>query len=197
MLVSEVKPIGKVGKNLIENKNSDELIELIIEKPLQKACKKCKEKNIETVMSSCNKKNIVQNKCFINDVKNNKSKMKSFEDLGKGFAWLMINFNTLSVENRKILFSLQEKYGENSICFVKSNYVEVINPIRKFFRLNELVENFDDEYSKEFKNKQILLMYNNRYPRRSVFIRMPIEFNTSIEDVEIYFDNILQCLNSQ
>lgn len=65
MLVSEIKPIGKVGKNLLKNKNADEVIELIIEKPLQKACKECKEKNIETVMSSANKKNIVKNNKII------------------------------------------------------------------------------------------------------------------------------------
>ena len=47
MLVNEVKPIGKVGKNLLENKNADEMIEILIEKPLQKACRQCKEKNID------------------------------------------------------------------------------------------------------------------------------------------------------
>ena len=46
MLIKEVKPIGKVGKNLLENKNAEEIINTIIEKPLQKACKQCKEKNI-------------------------------------------------------------------------------------------------------------------------------------------------------
>ena len=30
MLVSEVKKIGKVGKNLLENKDANEIIELII-----------------------------------------------------------------------------------------------------------------------------------------------------------------------
>ena len=69
MLVSQVKKIGKVGKNLLENKNADEMIEILIEKPLQKACKACKEKDIETVMSSANKNNIVKkNKKRINKI---------------------------------------------------------------------------------------------------------------------------------
>ena len=76
MLVSEVKPIGKVGKNLLENKNADELIELLIEKPLQKACKDCKEKNIETVMSSANKNNITKKEQKKN---NQKRYYKSFQ----------------------------------------------------------------------------------------------------------------------
>ena len=48
MLVSEIKPIGKFGKNMLENEEADELIYRIIEKPLQNACKACKDKNIET-----------------------------------------------------------------------------------------------------------------------------------------------------
>ena len=60
MLVKDVKPIGKIGKHLLENKDAKQIIETIIEKPLQKACMECKEKNIETVMSSANKNNITK-----------------------------------------------------------------------------------------------------------------------------------------
>lgn len=198
MLVSQIKPIGKVGKNLIETKNSDELIKLIIEKPLQKACKKCKEKNIETVMSSANKNNALSKKRINKkDILKNTSKMQNFFELGKGYAWIMINYNTLSDENRKILFSLEKELGEDTICFVKSNYVEIINPIRKFFKLKELTEEFSDEYAEKFKEKQILLMYNNKYPRRSVFIRMPVDEKTTVEDVELYFCKIIDKLKKQ
>ena len=198
MLVSQIKPIGKVGKNLIETKNSDELIKLIIEKPLQKACKKCKEKNIETVMSSANKNNALSKKRINKkDILKNTSKMQNFFELGKGYAWIMINYNTLSDENRKILFSLEKELGEDTICFVKSNYVEVINPIRKFFKLKELTEIFNDTYAEKFKENQILLMYNNKYPRRSVFIRMPTDEATTVEDVELYFDKIIDRLSKQ
>ena len=198
MLVSEIKPIGKVGKNLLQNKNGDELIELIIEKPLQKACKKCKEKNIETVMSSSNKNNALSKKRITKkDILKNASKMQNFLELGKGYSWIMINYNTLSDENREILFSLEKELGEDTICFVKSNYVEVINPIRKFFKLKELTEIFNDTYAEKFKENQILLMYNNKYPRRSVFIRMPTDEATTVEDVELYFDKIIDRLSKQ
>ena len=40
-------------------------------------------------------------------------------------------------------------------------------------------------------------MYNNRYPRRNVFIRMPIDENTKIEEVETYFEGILSKLKNQ
>lgn len=201
MLVKEVRPIGKVGKNLLKNKNADELIETIIEKPLQKACKQCMQKNIETVMSSANKKNIVKQGKTI--TKSNvlelakQHKMQTFLQAGKGYAWIMINYNTLSDENREILFSLEKELGEDIIWFVKSNYVECMNVIRKKLKLKLLTENFDDKYANKFKSKQILLMYNNNYPRRCVFIRKPITEATSVEDVELYFDELIGKLKKQ
>ena len=49
MLVKEVKRCGKIGRNLLKDKSPEEKIETIIERPLQKACKTCVKKNIETV----------------------------------------------------------------------------------------------------------------------------------------------------
>lgn len=202
MLLREVKPIGKVGRNLLENKKADEIIEILIEKPLQKACKQCKEKNIETVMSSANKNNIVKKNekrikkiDVIEGIKQHK--VQTFFIAGKGYAWLMLNYNTLSDENRKILFSLEKEYGEDIIWFVKSNYVDAMNNIRKHLKMKEIVEIFDDKYAQQFKEKQLLLMYNNKYPRRNVFIRMPIDENTRVEEVEVYFDKIISKLMKQ
>ena len=202
MLVSEVKRIGKVGKNLLENKNAEEIIEIIIEKPLQKACKHCKSKNIETVMSSANKKNIVKNnkdrinkKELVERIKQNK--LQNFTHAGKGYAWLMINYNTLSDENREILFNLEKELGEEIIWFVKENYTDTMNPIRKRLKLKPIIQKFNDKFASEFKKRQILLVYKNKYPTRNVFIRMPIDENTKVEDVEEYFDRILTKLNKQ
>lgn len=199
MLVSEVKPIGKVGKNLLKSKNADEIIEAIIEKPLQKACKLCKNKQIETSMSSANKKNIVKaNKKVVNkkDIieMNKKGKYPTFIQAGKGYAWIMLNYNTLSDENRKVLFALENSLGEDTIWFVKSCYVETMNKLRKVLKIKPLVENFDDAFAEEFKKRQLLLMYNNKYPRRSVFIRMPINETTTVEQVEEYFTHIINKL---
>ena len=201
MYVKDVKRIWKVGKDLLENKNADEIIELIIEKPLQKACKECKEKNIETSMSSANKSNIAKKRKIINrkeiDELSKKNKVKNFLWAGKGYVWLMINYNTLSDENREILFNLEEQLGKDSIWFVKCNYIEFLNKIRKPFRLKPLVEKFDDKYAEKFKQKQILMTYNANYPRRSVFVRMPVDEGTKVEDVENYFSEILVKLKKQ
>lgn len=202
MLISEVKPIGKVGRNILKDKNAKEIIKTIIEKPLQKACLVCKEKNVETSMSSANRNNIViKKKTRVNkkDVmeKLAKNKTQTFLEVGKGYAWLMLNYNTLSDENREILFDLEETHGEDSIWFVKSCYIETMNKLRKPFNLKPLVENFDDIYANKFKEKQLILMYNNKYPRRSVFIRMPIDENTTVEEVESYFEGIILNLKTQ
>ena len=202
MLVSEVKRIGKVGKNLLENKNAEEIIEIIIEKPLQKACKECKQKNIETVMSSANKKNVVKDdkkilhkKDVVEKIKQHK--MQNFMQAGKGYAWLMLNYNTLSNKNKEIIFSLEEKLGEEVIWFVKENFTDSMNLIRKHLRIKPIVQKFDDKYADRFKDKQLLLMYNNKYPTRNVFIRMPIDENTKVEEVEEYFSNIIAKLIKQ
>lgn len=202
MLVNEVKRIGKVGKKLLENKNADEIIETIIEKPLQKACKDCKDKNIETVMSSANKKNILkkkQERVKRADYKEKEKKniLQNFLQAGKGCAWIMINYNTLSNENREIFFNLEKEYGEDTVWFVKSSYIEFLNLFRKPLKLKKKTEFFDDKYSNKFKERQLLMMYNNKYPRRCIFIRMPIDKNTKVEDVEKYFDEIISKLVKQ
>ena len=116
---------------------------------------------------------------------------------GKGYAWLMLNYNTLSDENREILFSLEKELGEEVIWFVKSNYVEVLNSVRKLFKMEKINEVFYDKYADKFKEKQLILMYNNKYPRRNVFIRMPIDENTKVNEVETYFSKIISRLAKQ
>ena len=202
MLVNEVKKIGKVGKKLIDNEDADTIIEKIIERPMQKACKDFKNKNIETAMSSANKNNIMKNdKKILHKIDiiegMRKHKVQTFLRTGKGYAWIMINYNTLSDENKKIVFNLEKELGEEAIWFVKSNYVEFINFLRRPFKIKPMVEKFDDKYAEEFKKRQLLLMYNNKYPRRSVFIRMPINEKTSVEEVEIYFSMVVDKFKSQ
>lgn len=202
ILVKEIKPIGKVGRNILKNSDANTIIEKIIEKPLQKACKICKEKNIETVMSSANKKNIMKNNAEIVNrekllEKLNKNKLQTFEEIGKGYAWIMINYNTLSDENKEIFFSLEREFGEDSVLFVKSCYVETMNSIRRKLRLKEMIEVFDDKYAKDFEKRQLKLAYNNKYPRRTIFVRMPINEETTVEQVEEYFDKIISKLRQQ
>ena len=203
MLVSEVKPITKARKDLLKDKNPQEIIEIIIEKPLQKACKECREKNIETLMSSANKNNIAKNnKKIVNkaDVikKSKEHKLQTFFRAGKGYAWLMLDFKTLSNENKEIIFSLEKELGEEKIWFVESFNVHVRNTVRRFFKLNLIEEDIGDKFDVLYKEKRLLLMISGAiYPRRSVFIRMPLNKATTSEEVEEYFSNIISKLKKQ
>ena len=202
MLISEIKPIGKFGKNMLENEDADELIYKIIEKPLQNACKACKDKNIETVMSSANKNNIMTrkqkriNKLELKQMLQ-KNKLLNFEYVGKGYAWIMINYNTLSDENRKRAFDLENELGEDSVWFVKENYTDAKNFIRRKLKLKEVEQVFDDKYADEFKKRQLKLVYKNTYPSRNIFIRMPIDETTKVQDVDLYFKQIISKFEEQ
>ena len=120
MLIKEVEPITEVGTNLLGKENAQEVIAKVIELPLQKACNIFLRKGIETVMSSANKKNVLQEgekpvereDIAIRNMQIG-AKEPTFDDVGKGYAWIMINFDTLSDENKDWLFDLEAKKGQN------------------------------------------------------------------------------------
>ena len=198
MLVCEVKRNLSNGKNLLETDNPNLIIDKLVEKPLQKACKEFKYKNIETCMSSSNKSNILKSekkyvtkKEILN--KAQKHRLQTFLQAGKGCAWIMINYNTLSKENKEIVFSLKDKLGEDIIWFVKPTFANFYKKLQNFFKQNDVVLSSGDEYDKKFEDEQLILMYNtNQYPGRSVFIRMPIDNKTTIKDVEDFYDKITE-----
>lgn len=186
MLVKDIKPIGKVGKNLLKEKNCDEIIDTIIESPLRKPCKIFKVNNIETNMSSANKRNVLKTgkkRIEKEDIKCNDGKIHfigpTFLEAGKGYSWLMINYDQLSNENKEKVFELEKNIGEKGVWIVYSTY----------YLFAKKPEEYND-YKRRFDEKSIKLVYNNKYPRRSVFFRMPIDETTTDKEVEDYFTYI-------
>ena len=57
MLIKEIEPIGEASVCLLDE--SSDIIDRIIELPLRDACRTFRDKGIETVMSSANKTNLV------------------------------------------------------------------------------------------------------------------------------------------
>ena len=201
--ISEIQPIKEFGRNFIKEKNASEIIDEMVEEPLRKACKELKNKGIETVMSSANKTNLLkkgEKAIEREDVEGQEFflDMPTYESAGRGYAWIMINFDNLTDENKKILFSLQQaknsqgnNIGERIIWFVKGrNIMDMFNQGKS----DETKNNLDEQFEKH----AFVLKYNvDRYPNKVVFLRMPINDETTVIDVERYFEKLTGQLKQQ
>lgn len=221
MLIKEIEPINKAGVNLLQQDDIPNIIDEIIELPLRKACKIFKQKGIETVMSSANKNNVLpigEKPTEREDVYGKQWLYPSptFEDAGKGYSWIMINFDSLSDLNKDLLFSIEEKNGNNGekigekiIWFVHPFTMGNLDyKIRtgqysyEFLKIclsdDEIPQDIEiDERLSKFEKKHVVLSYNDRYPTNTVVIRMPINEKTTVEEVEEYFANFAKSFNDQ
>jgi len=199
MLISEVNPIDYRGINFLNIDGSESIINRVVELPLRNACKIFKNKGIETIMSSANKNNVlkpgtprIEKEDVYGDGQQFLLNRPTYKEAGKGYAWIMLNFKTLSEENREWLFSLEEKkdekgetVGEKGVWFVEPN---VFLP---FGKLKEV-------QSPKFYEKRIILGYNgDLYPRYAVILRMPISETTTVEEVDAYFSKLAESFKTQ
>lgn len=197
-LIKDIEPNGSIGRNLLKENNPDEIIDSIVEEPLRKACKIFRSKGIETVMSSANKNNILkpgEKPTEKEDVEGKHFYLNSptFEDAGKGYAWIMLNYAGLSPENQDILFLLSERKGPNG-----ENIGERIVWFIRAFTSGLFWETSDiSEAEKRFDDSSIILRYNDRYPDRNVVLRMPITDATTVEEVERHFVQLAELLKQQ
>lgn len=214
MLIKDIEPIDKVGINLLNQDDTLNLIDEIIELPLRNACKIFKQKGIETVMSSANKNNILPSGVKPTE-KEDVAGMylfdpsPTFEDAGKGYAWIMLNFDNLSNANKDLLFSIEENGGEKTIWFVhpftlgnldyqirvgKYTYEQ----LRTYLNEDEIPQGIEyDERLAKFESKHIVLGYSGRYPTNTVIVRMSINEQTTVEEVEEYFESFAKGFNNQ
>lgn len=206
MLIKEITPIDKIGIKLLNNRDAEELINSIIELPLRNACKIFRKKGIETLMSSANKNNVLPQgekpteKEDIYRKGQQYSKLRpTFEEAGKGYAWIMLNFDTLSDENKDWLFSLEERKGKNgenigkkAVWFVHPCEIEDSDYKIKYGNI-EL-----DQRLAEFKKRHIVLAYQwAMYSLQTVFLRMPVNEQTTVEEVDEYFSKLAESFKDQ
>lgn len=233
MLIKEIEPIEDRGINLLEKDNPDEIIDKIIELPLRKACKILRQKGIETVMSSANQTNLLRKgekrKEKEDLIPNNTISIEegwrlsnsdiTLKDAGCGYVWIMLNFDTLSDENKDLLFDLEERkdvednpIGEKGIWFVHPFVIGNLDYKIRSGQINyEEVRDFlddkdeaifakieKDERLEKFENKSIILSYDGgKYPTQTVVVRMPISEETTVEEVETYFCQFARSLREQ
>lgn len=202
MLIKDIKPIDRFGINLLKTNNPDELIKELIELPLQKPCAIFREKGIETCMSSANANNIMpfgKRRIEKEDVFGKGQEWyfprPTFEDAGRGYAWIMLNYNSLSKVNKNFLLSLEQKKGKKGEM-VGGKAIWFVEPsIVMFDCLDD--KNSPDLEGEEFKKRRIILSYNDRYASQSVFLRMPINKTTTVEEVEDFFTQFARSFETQ
>ena len=217
MLVKDIKPINFDGEIDISDVNS---LSMCIELPVRDACSKLNQKGIKTLMSSANQQ----------DVEKRYEKIKSYSNfanehynIGNGYAWIMIDWETLTLENKRILINLKlgnisipltEKEKNNLIHNCKLNN---INPSQSeliaFFEVVDervLHENRDiiGQLSKDSEEDICFDKYrrgyacinslcNHGFDFRVVVLRYPIDEETTISDVIKYFSMIVNQLVDQ
>lgn len=219
MYIRDIEPIGDASVNLLED--SSDIIDKIIELPLREACRIFKEKGIQTVMSSANKTNLVlkgEKVIEKEDLGNNPLETHLFLEAGKGYAWIMLNFNSLSKENKDLLFELEERKNDNGDA-VGEKLIWFVHP----FEMQGNIEyglrtgRFNYDYLKmclpeediplgievddsliEFEKRHITLLYPwTDSSSEAVFLRMPINNKTTVEEVNEYFVEFAKCFHSQ
>lgn len=201
--ISEISPINEFGINLIKERNANKIINQIVEEPLRKVCKELKNKGIETVMSSANKNNILkegEKALEREDVEGKELLLNSptCESAGRGYAWIMINFSNLSDENKEVLFSLEERKDSNGVNIGKKIIWFIKHDSFMFFKNQGQTDEMKNSLDQKFEEHSFDLLYNSdRYPKKVVLLRMPINDETTVIDVERYFGKLTEKLQQQ
>lgn len=218
-LILDVEPIGFDGQIKLD----DMSLYMCIERPVRETCKALSDKGIMTLMSSAN----------TNDVKTRYTKIDTYRHLsgfgdghfniGNGYAWVMIDWASLSQENKQLFTKLN--LGEIQIPLTETEKVSFehnckINqfPIKqselvKFFEIvdyyklikgqitpNRLPQSSsEDTYFDSVKNGYAVYnsLLNHGADFRVVVIKCPIDENTKASDVNKYFNFIVQKLTMQ
>ncbi len=196
--------------------NNDDLYDLFIEYPVREACKSLNDMGFTTIMSSANRE----------DAKTSHIPEKEGKDLfigpnmhfsiGNGYAWIMIDYKSLSEENKRIMDSLNS--GEipieltieerkrleancrtNNVLVSQSElvkYYRVISEDRGMYSESPLVTRELPPYFRDHCNKlyhkNSLSYHGGDYG--AVVIRYPINEDTKSEDVINYFRKIISVL---
>ena len=221
MLIRDVERIKDFGTNLFDKKRPNKIIDEIVELPLRKACKIFWKKGVQTVMSSANKTNVMPRGMMTVEKEDVKGReifypAPTFFEAGKGYAWIMLNFDTLSNKNKDWLFSLEERknekgenIGEKAVWFVHPYAMGNIDYkirsgqytyeyLRSILSESEIPQGIErDDRLAKFEEKCVILAYNDRYPSNSVILRMPVDGRTTVKEVEDYFVSLARSFNKQ
>lgn len=208
MLINDIEPIGNPTTEL----NDDNLIDQIIELPLRESCRIFKDKGIQTIMSSANKNNVLKDgmKSFEKDDLGSVMDSHYFTEAGNGYAWIMINYNSLDDDNKRLLFSMEETLGDNLVWFVHpfvmTGNIEYGIRSGKFSHSylkqcigeDQIPKGIEfDKSLEEFDKRHVVMLYPWEETTEIVLLRMPISKDTTVEEVNDYFVKLANLFKSQ
>lgn len=219
ILVKDVEPIIYNGNISFDDPIS---YDICIESPVRNACKILNSLGIKTIMSGCNKNNVnsknkpsSDNLLFSRAIKLNLAaelKNKKVYDtkygvgndyfFGNGFAWIAIDWDKLSEENKEILIGLNNgtepvAICENGVSALKDNckvndtissqsilfdFFETISitpsrpfeePLSIYRRFNNLLEK-KDNYDIIYDGISSILVNNNSFYKNGIHYRTAI-----------------------
>lgn len=172
MKLTEIEPIFE---SYVEVLNRNDLNK-IIEKPLLPACQCLYDKNIQTLMTSANRFNVIG----LEKVSEN---AKSHYSYGQHYAWLWIDYSSLSLKNKELVQSWyeQEKGKDQTnrlfLCTISSN-----------------PKSWDFD---AFLIHNQIQLNTPCYSDSAFIIRYPVNEDTTVEEVQDYFLNLANAFYPQ
>lgn len=214
----KIKDIKRDKSNYKTIKSEDDIDE-IIEAPLRKPIKEFNRKNIITIMSSANEINFKWLDEDGNDMYQTKKDFDAVKfSYGNGFAYIILDYDSLSDENKAIINELYDELNPNEIkptyekpITAEQSYngnkkvIYAIHQKEKSFHAwkidseetYKLLTNEPEDTSERTFFERGDFVYTTPYTERSVIIRYPVTEETTAEEVENYFLKICSKLKGQ
>lgn len=214
--IMDVNSNNADGSKRISQKNSDGY-DLFIEYPVREACRMLNEKGIKTIMSSANREDALSKE--VPETKNGTLYIGQnvHYPIGNGYAWIMIDYKSLTAENKNIINGLNngeitiELSEEAQRRFVNNCVINNVNPHQS--ELVKLYRVVDYNY---YERQKMINLYRRAQPGQevdpfnlranvllhsnslsyngvdyqAVVLRYPIDEATSVEEINEYFINI-------
>lgn len=222
----KVIEVDRIDGDSVKINGIDDLYK-IIELPLLESCKIFFNLGVITVMSSCNKYNVLNNdKPIRKNVTFNDNIYRDWS-FSNGYAWILLDFTTMSLENQEYSvslcdennFSLIEKLSKNAkktfLELCKLNHanpsnkelIELVTIPRIYGKVPpRLVENYEkndnenprpnDPIYNEFYNRKRTL-FITPYIERGVLLKYPLNYETTVEEVNDYFVQLANTFSYQ
>lgn len=174
--VEEINPIWADKVTILSVEDLDGVVEL----PLLNACKELFKKNIRTIMSSCNNYNLLGYEKYANDIKYNLTNtMRQLYAYGEGYAYIMLDYDSLDDENKSIIHQMHDVNNELFLYSV-TDYFQATSS--------------DEEFKKRCKN---ISEREQHYGYRTITIRYPLNKGTTVEEVATYYEEIVNKFKRQ